>query len=65
MKMKKYRWIGPKTWVRFARGDRTYDLRRITDSQIAELLKADPQYWGDKFEKVPTKTKQDKGKDRN
>jgi hypothetical protein len=48
-KLERYKWIGPKHWVVFAVGSRTYDLRHITDMQVDALLAEDEGYWGLKF----------------
>jgi hypothetical protein len=62
MKLKKYKWIGPPFWSRFAKGDKTYHLSKMTDEQVEALLKEDHKYWCQKFEEVkpPANKKADK-----
>lgn len=60
--LKKYEWIGPSDWQRFAVGSRVVDLSSITDDEVAQLIEKDPDYWGQKFSKkakpaLPTETK--------
>lgn len=60
--LKKYEWIGPSDWQRFAVGSRVVNLATIQDTEVAALLNEDPDYWGQKFRKKakpapPTETK--------
>ena len=65
MRMKKYKWIGPAHYVRFARKDKVYNIDTITDEQVGQLLAQEPKYWADKFQKVqaPKAKKQEKETD--
>lgn len=64
--LKKYKWTGPIWWVRFTKGNQVYNLDTITDDKVEKLLKEDPAYWSQKFEKVsdpPEKKKEKKSRE--
>jgi hypothetical protein len=45
----KFEYIGSLSSPRFQRGARVWDLRKMTDSDVALLLQMEPEYWGTHF----------------